>query len=301
MTGNERYAEINDGKENFNDIYNQPEPAPYYETLGRLGYCIPGEAKPVLQRVIDARRQAQDDERVTMLDIGCSYGINAALLKYDLELDQLYDWYEDRPAGDPARAVASDRRFFAKHTKQQDLAVVGIDPAERAVGYAVETGLLDAGVVADLESAPIPARDLPAFRGIDLIASTGAIGYVTEKTFQQVLPAVDAARAPWVASFVLRMFPYDQIARTFADFGLTTEKLADVHFAQRRFADAGEEAHVRDQLKALDIDPEPELSQGRYVAEFYLSRPFHDAQQRPLSRLLGRRSAGGDAARPTAV
>lgn len=286
MASNEGFAAINDGKADFDDIYNQPDPAPYYRKLGKLEYGIPGEAKPVLQRVIDARRTVQDDA-VTVLDIGCSYGINAALLKHDLEMGQLYDWYEERPAASPAEAVAADRAFFAKQPHHEDLTMIGMDPAERAIGYAVETGLLNAGVVADLESGPLPSRDLPVLRDVDVITATGAIGYVTEKTFQQLLPAIDAARQPWIACFVLRMFPYEPIAHSFNELGLVTEKLEGVYFPQRRFADEQEAAHVLGQLEALDIDAGPESADGQYVAEFYLSRPFHVVQQRPLTSLLG--------------
>ena len=286
MADNDSFAEINSGKADFDDIYNQPEPGPYYRALGKLDYRIPGEAKPVLQRVIEARRQARPDDAVTMLDIGCSYGINAALLKHDLDMARLYDWYDDRPAPSAEAAVAADREFFNAQSRAPDLAVVGMDPAERAIGYGVETGLLDAGVVADLENGVLPARDLPALREVDLIAATGAIGYVTEKSFQQLLPAIEASRQPWVACFVLRMFPYEPIAHSFSDHGLVTEKLEGVFVPQRRFADEGEASHVLGQLEAMGIDPEPEAAEGQYVAEFYLSRPFQDVRKRPLADVL---------------
>ncbi|MEQ9641189.1 MAG: class I SAM-dependent methyltransferase [Alphaproteobacteria bacterium] len=286
MSESSAYDAGNEGKRDFGSIYNQPQPAPYFEALRKLDYAIPGEAKPLFQQVIDARREAQRSDDVTMLDLGCSYGINAALLKYDLAMDQLYDWYDEREAATTRGAVDLDRRFFAERDRQDGLAVVGIDPAERAIEYAVEAGLLDAGISANLEDDPLPAQDLEKVRGVDLITATGSIGYVTERTFRKLLPAVDAGRAPWIATFVLRMFPYDEIIQTLGEHGFTTEKLPGVHFPQRRFADAEEAAHVRARLEEIDIDPAPEMSEHGYVAEFYLSRPSDAARQRPLADLL---------------
>lgn len=286
MTDNNAYDAGNEGKQDFGAIYNRPEPAPYFEALGKLDYAIPGAAKPLFQQVIGARREHHEGDGVTMLDLGCSYGINAALLKYDLDMDRLYDWYGEREAADARGAVILDRRFFAAQDRQDELAVVGIDPAEHAVEYAVETGLLDAGIPANLEAEPLPAQDLEKVREVDLITATGAIGYVTERTFQRLLPALDGTRAPWIATFVLRMFPYDAIAHTLGEHGYTTEKLEGAYFPQRRFADAEEAAHVRTRLEEIDIDPEPEMRERGYFAEFYLSRPFHEARQQPLADLL---------------
>ena len=43
---------------------------------------------------------------------------------------------------------------------------------------------------------------------VDIIVSTGCVGYVTATTFQRAAKASRRGRVPWVASFVLRMFPY---------------------------------------------------------------------------------------------
>src|SRR3989304_6277429 len=47
-------------------------------------------------------------------------------------------------------------------------------------------------------------------------------------------------RPAWVASFVLRMFPYDDIARTLAKLGLETERFESATFVQRRFVSLDE-------------------------------------------------------------
>src|SRR5690606_29633408 len=87
------YDELNDGKATFDNVYNHPDPRAYFATLGRLGYCIPEQAKPVFGAVIDALKEERGTEVPTVVDIGCSYGVNAALLKYELSIDDLYARY----------------------------------------------------------------------------------------------------------------------------------------------------------------------------------------------------------------
>lgn len=76
-------------KANMDAIYIQPDPRAYFETLGGLDNVIPDQAKPVFQLMIRAIGNERD-RPVTMLDIGCSYGVNAALLKHDLSMADLH-------------------------------------------------------------------------------------------------------------------------------------------------------------------------------------------------------------------
>ena len=63
---------------------------------------------------------------------------------------------------------------------------------------------------------------LPGAVGIPLVAasvlSTGAVGYVSDKTFRAILDA--ATRPLWIVSFVLRMFPYDACQELFEERGV---------------------------------------------------------------------------------
>jgi hypothetical protein len=289
VTSTSLYDEINDGKATFDNVYNHPDPRAYFATLGRLGYCIPEQARPVFDAVIDALKETRGTDVPTLVDIGCSYGVNAALLKYDLSIDALYQRYAEPQLArlDAGTLLKRDAEFFARQSPRTDIAVVGVDCAEKAIEYAAATGLLDAGVVADLESqSPSPAaaeRLAPA----DLVISTGCIGYVTDTTFDRILSeAAESPPLPWVACFALRMFSYDPIASALAERGLVTEKLEDKSFLQRRFENADEQAHVLRQLEALGVDPAGKEEDGYYHAEFYLSRPSAEVAARPLTSIL---------------
>src|SRR5690606_40377302 len=64
---------------------------------------------------------------------------------------------------------------------------IGLDISEPAVSYALEVGLIDAGVTADLEKTTLTSRDAAIIRQANVVLSTGCIGYVTEKTYRQIL------------------------------------------------------------------------------------------------------------------
>ena len=81
------------GKIVLDHIYNEPDPRPYFSTLQALDYSIPGEAAPVFRRVIDALRAGGEAGSVNLIDLGCSYGVNAAILKHGLSMGDLYDRY----------------------------------------------------------------------------------------------------------------------------------------------------------------------------------------------------------------
>jgi len=287
MSSDTVFEEINEAKVNMDQIYDQPDPRAYFRELEKLGYTIPGVAKPIFQKLISHLRR-QRDGSVHLLDLGCSYGINAALLKHDLSMPELYEhWSQDALLGaTPGEVVAHDREFFDNLDEQEDISVTGLDQAESAVAFALEAGLLDEGLAVNLEMEPLPETATENLALVDLVTSTGCVGYVTEKSFERLLPAMTQGRSPWIGNFVLRMFPFESIEETLKDWGYVTEKLEGRTFVQRRFAAAEEQEEVLEHLRDRGIDPTGKESEGYLLAEFYLSRPAHDAAEAPIERLL---------------
>src|SRR5690606_2437014 len=161
---------------------------------------------------------------------------------------------------------------------------IGLDISEPAVSYALEVGLIDAGVTADLEKTTLTSRDAAIIRQANVVLSTGCIGYVTEKTYRQILDAMDSP--PWIVSFVLRMFPYDALADTFSDYGLITERLAGATFVQRRFRDVKEFTRTLDVLAERGIDTTGLESEGCFQAELFVSRPEADVREAQLGEIV---------------
>ncbi len=263
------------GKIDLTNIYDRPDPRSYYSTLRRLDYIIPETAKPIFQTVIEAYRQAYHKTKVRILDVGCSYGINAAMLKGDLEMEQLYALYAPEITAKARRTqlLSRDQTIAEDILKDSELEVVGLDASANAIKYAVEANLLDDGVVADLESGRASPEVAAVLDDADLVISTGCIGYVGENTLKGILE-VNAPRKPWMVHFVLRMFPFAEIEETLGALGYATEKVADRTFLQRRFASDEEQEHVLDRLAVLGIDPDGLESDGWYHAEAFISRPL---------------------------
>lgn len=277
-----------DGKVVLGQIYNQPDPRAYYSTLRQLDYVIPGEAAPVFRELIAARRQMREAREVSLLDLGCSYGVNAAILKHGLPLDALYQRYggEQLAELDPDALAAVDRDYYTDRIADPDLQVKGLDVAERAVDYAVTASILDDGLARNLETSALGPRDQNAIGGSDMVISTGCIGYVTGRTLTTLIELGEAGDGPpWMAHFVLRMFPREPFDEMFAEHGYVTETLPGT-FRQRRFASAEEREHVLDNLSALGVDPSDHEADGWYHAEFRLSRPREDADGLPLDAIL---------------
>lgn len=287
MTDHAAFDEINEAKDDMDHIYNEPDPRPYYRYLEQLGYAIPGGAKPVFQKLISQLRQQRDDT-IHILDLGCSYGVNAALLKYDLSMADLYEhWGIGQFAGATTdQVIASDRKFFADIEQTENVEVIGLDQAENAVYFAEDAGLLDQGVAVNLETEALPVDVMEQLTPVDLVTSTGCVGYVTERTFERLLPAMMRGRRPWLANFVLRMFPFHAIEKCLRAYGYVTEKLQSETFVQRRFASSEEQAQVLEQLRGTGVDPAGKEAQGYLHAEFYLSRPAAAAAEKPLKQLL---------------
>ena len=282
------FSGINEAKIDMGSIYDRPDPRAYFNALQELDYNIPANAKPLFQKLISRLRHQRGQEEVCVLDLGCSYGVNAALLKHDLSMDELYDhWTQDELARvTPEEMIEMDQQFFAGMPDPENLKVIGIDQAENAVAFAEEIGLVDEGLPINLEQETLPVDARHDIVPVDLMISTGCVGYVTEKSFEQLMQPLTERQPAWIANFVLRMFPFDRIERALRRWGYRTEKLAGQYFRQRKFASAEEQEQVVEQLRSRDVDPTGLEAEGQFVAEFYLSRPEEEAREFPLRQLL---------------
>src|SRR3990167_7526103 len=177
-----------------------------------------------------------------------------------------------------------DRNFYGSWPEVGIGQFIGLDVSESAIRYANEAGLHVDGVVANLEADALSAREAAVLAPVDVLLSTGAIGYVTERTYRKLLDAV--TDTPWVISFVLRMFPYQAFIDAFAERGMVTERLTGATFVQRRFRDAEEFEKCLAMLEAQGIDPRGLESEGLFQAELFLSRPAADAKAAPLEDIV---------------
>lgn len=260
----------NTAKTSFDHIYTEPDPRAFFSALRDLDYCIPQLAKPHFTKFIEEYREAQRAEAPTVLDIGCSYGVNAALLRCDATMDELYELYTESPASRD-ELLTRDRDLVRRRTGLADTKFIGFDRSRPALSYALEAGFIDDALLADLEQNEPTEPQRAQLAQADIVISTGCIGYVTEATIARVA-AAHGERRPWMAHFVLRMFSYEPVARSLGELGYETVPVEGM-FKQRRFSSAEEQSQVIGTLTAAGTDPRGLEDDGWLYAQLYLSRP----------------------------
>ncbi|MFD9424330.1 MULTISPECIES: hypothetical protein [unclassified Streptomyces] len=267
----------------FDDIYDRADPRAFFRELGAFGYRTPQHARPVFRRLAALRLSGTGD---AVLDLCCSYGINAALLNHDVTLEGLQAHYTAprTVAMTTQELIAHDRAFFRARRRRDAVAVIGLDIAPRAIAYARAVGLLDDGFAENLETSPPSPALLDAARSVRLITITGGASFLSGATFQPILD--NAGPPPWVAAFVLRTGSYAPIAEHLARHGLTTEKYAGATFVQRRFTSAAEQRYAVDAVAATGEDPDGKETAGHFHTALHLSRPRADIDTYPLGDLV---------------
>ncbi|MGH9088987.1 MAG: hypothetical protein ACRDYZ_12910 [Acidimicrobiales bacterium] len=271
-------------KADFGEIYDQPDPRAYFAKLQPFDYVIPQHGADLFTRLLGARGTAAT-QRARILDVCCSYGVVSTLMKTDLDVADIYDHYGEAAEQDltTVELTEADQRLLKEYAVPDPAIMVGLDVAANAVEYAVGTGALDAGFAENLEVDPASPELTSLVSEVDLITTTGGVGYVTERTFDQLLDA--ANDNVWVASFCLRTYDYGPIIDSLDDHGLQTERLPQT-FPQRRFTGPDEREWAMAQVRELGADPEGKETEGYYHADFYLSRPTDEAHSEPMAELF---------------
>lgn len=271
-------------KADFGAIYNQPDPRAYFRTLEPYDYMIPQYGADAFSRLLAARTTVGGG-RPTVLDVCCSYGIVGTLLRTDLSIGDLYEHYRSPRTGAPSAddLAAVDRALLAEHAATSAPRVIGLDVAPNAVEYAVQVGAMDAGFTDNLERDESSPLLVDLLGDVDLITTTGGVGYVTERTFEKLLRSCPPTA--WVATFCLRTYDYDPIVATLDKHGLRTERLSRT-FRQRRFTDDTERRWAISRVAERGLDPKGREDSGYYHADLFVSRPEADAAAQSVDDLL---------------
>lgn len=277
-----------DQKADFSSSYDQTDPRAYFRELSPLDYQIPQQALPVLQSISAASER--DGRARPILDVCCSYGINAGLLRFDVDLAEMSsravsDTYRDRTS---AEVVAADRDFYAGRAHRADLDVRGLDAAPLAIGYAREVGLITDGWAENLEDDPASPALRAGLRDVGLITCTGGVGYIGEQAFRQLLDGVERREDLWLAVFVLRVFDYASVAEVLDEAGLVTEQIPGTTFRQRRFAGHDEQQAAVAAVTERGLDPAGKEADGWYHADCFVTRPAAEVARTPLAVVLAR-------------
>ena len=79
-------------KKDFTDIYTQDSPHDYLEEMEKLEYDISDSTKPLYNSIIEQLGKTLS-RPINVLDLGSSYGINSSLMKYNLTMSKLNNFF----------------------------------------------------------------------------------------------------------------------------------------------------------------------------------------------------------------
>jgi predicted TPR repeat methyltransferase len=274
------------GKVVLSSVYDSPDPRAYWRTLAALDYRVPEEAKPYFLRALMERRaQSWSGGPCKVVDLGCSYGVNGALLRFNLSVADIHRRYatEHAAALDRATLLRRDRALEARRNLE-GVRFVGIDVSPNAATYALEAGFVDDILVANLEGRALSPNERALVTDADLVFSTGCIGYVTVETLERILDASDE-RAPWMVHTALRMFDLGVIERVLARRGYMMARNPRL-VRQRRFASRREQEQILDTLSCRGLDCSALEAEGWLYAYIVLALPRSEANSAVARRIL---------------
>ena len=261
-------------KKDFTNIYMQKFPNAYLKEMRRLEYRIPDKTKPLYLTIIKQLHKKLS-KKINILDIGSSYGINSALMKHDLKMSELDDFFlNEQPT------IEQSKLFFDNLPSNDVMDFYQIDISEPALRFSENTGLCKKGICVNLESGNLPIKEIPQS---DVIIATGCIGYIGYKAFSNLFELIkrrqseydssSPKKGPIFAFSVLRIFDMEKIAKTFEHYGYSLVKTDLKPIKQRRFSDLEEKHKTISLLHNKGIDTKWLEDDGHFYANFYIASP----------------------------
>ena len=263
------YDEQNRVKASFDAAYTAPTPHRYLHNMTAVDYRMADCMNPYLSAVVDASMTSQEPVRV--LDIGCSYGMSGALLKTDCVYRDLAEFYRHEASSEYALCVVESQRWLDSHAMREDVEVVGFDSSEEAIRFAAASHMIDEGIALNLEEekSELTADEAHLIQECDVLLSTGAIGYVTDKTVNPILDEFGnnarGALGPVAVMSVLELFDPAPIAEAFTEHGYRFGRLP-VRMPQRRFVDEEEREGVIETLRQRGVNADALESEHQMFA-----------------------------------
>lgn len=261
-------------KKDFTNIYTQKFPNSYLKEMKKLDYRIPDKTKPLYLSIMQ-QLYKKLSKKINILDIGSSYGINSALMKHDLQMSELDDFFlNENPT------VEQSKRFFESLPDEDIMNFYQIDISEPALQFSENVGLCKKGICANLESGDLPVKEIPQS---DMIIATGCIGYIGYKAFSNLFELIKKRQSgydsstpkndPVFAFSVLRIFDMEKIEKTFEHYEYSLVKSDLKPIQQRRFSDLEEKNNTLSLLHNKGIDTREFEDDGHFYANFYIASP----------------------------
>lgn len=258
-------------KKDFTNIYIQETPTPYLEQMSNLGYRIADQTKPLYCHIAE-RMINQQKTPIKILDVGSSYGINSALMRHSLTMTELDEFFLD---SNPYPSIKETKDFFEELPINDSRFEFYLnDMSQPALDFAQKVGLCNNNFSTNLEEEPVPEKFKNIIKNIDLIISTGCIGYIGWKTFENIFSTITSSGPNPIFAFTsLRIFPLEDIKQVFEKNGFEMIKTNVGPLKQRQFHDEDEKAETIKLLRERGIETKGLEEKGFYYADFYVGGP----------------------------
>jgi hypothetical protein len=222
-------------------------------------------------------------------------------------MEQLVGFFDQEASRDYDQCVEDTQNWLREESDEPlPIRCVGVDCSEQAVQFAEEARLLDAGIAKNFEEGQEASeQEVRLMRHCNLMTSTGAIGYVTEKTlgaiFAHLGKALPEQRGPYMVMTILRLFDGELIKPVFQESGFHFERIPGVRLMQRRFADEAEQAKTLRALRERGVDAEGWETEGILYADLYAAapRPDFEALWEAMTRTRNQLSTASETALET--
>ncbi|MBC2717679.1 MAG: hypothetical protein HF978_20440 [Desulfobacteraceae bacterium] len=259
--------------------------------MAMLGYQIGEQAKPFCNAAAELLiKKNPGDHPVRMLDVGCSYGIGSAFVKFGLTFQEIVDFYASHPNLNYSSCTTETRRWLSKKHTVLDLVTIGLDNSKPAIRFALDAGLINVGITRDFEKLDMStSEECEIFQKCNLLICIGSIGYVTALTLSKILKhfGQDSKQGvgPFIVITVLRMFDPIPILQVFEQFGYHVEQVENIRLPQRAFIDRKEKKKILQLLRKKKIDTRYWEDKGIMYADLLIAAP-HDQFNELLQKIV---------------
>ena len=244
--------------------------------MDRLEYSIPDSTKPLYNSIIE-ELEGTLSRPINVLNLGSSYGINSSLMKYNLTMSELNDFFLN--GSEPTKKET--KQFYEKCDSNDNMNFYQIDISKEALKFSEEMNLCERGMNVDLEAEKLNL--LESLPKMDLVIATGCIGYIGYKAFSNLLKVNKNRQsnsteseteyiAPIFAFSVLRMFDMTGIEEVFEMYGYSVVKSDIKPILQRSFSDPEEKAQTVSLLHDMEISTKNYEDNGNFYADFYIAK-----------------------------
>lgn len=263
-------------KKDFTGIYTQDSPHSYLKEMSRLNYDISDSTKLLYNDIIKQLEKTLS-RPINVLDLGSSYGINSSLIKYNLSMSELNNFF----LNETVSTKKETKEFYEKCTCNDNLNFYQIDISKEALKFSEEMNLCKRGINIDLEDEKLNSPE--SFPKIDMVIATGCIGYIGYKAISNLFKIIKNRQSnsnepenehvtPIFAFSVLRMFDMDDIKKVFEMNNYSVVKSDIKSIRQRNFSDPKEKAETISILHGMGIDTKKHEDDGNFYAEFYIAK-----------------------------